>query len=124
GDSLQQLRQLTRQVVETGAVPKDINLGGTYEKEVVIATLKHLELYWSDTPPARSSERRKTTARITVVPGLSEILGMLDPASSDALDFSDGTTSTAESWIVENVSDGGYGAILPAVRTDWIKVGT
>ena len=122
GDALAQLRQLTRQVVETGGVPKDINLGGTYEKDVIIATLKHLELYWSDTPPARISERRKTAVRITVVPGFTEIVGVLDPANSDELDFSQ--EQKAESWIVENVSDGGYGAIIPAVKSDWIKVGT
>jgi hypothetical protein len=122
GEGLAQLRQLSRQVVETGGVPKDLNLGGSYEKDIIIATLKHLELYWSETPPARSSERRKTAARITVVPGFGEILGMVDPANSDTLDFSQ--EQSAESWIVENVSDGGYGAIIPAVKSDWIKVGT
>src|SRR5262249_6560299 len=40
GEALEQLRQLTRQVVETGAVPRDVNLGGNYEKEVVISALK------------------------------------------------------------------------------------
>ena len=60
-------------------------------------------------------------ARITVVPGFGEILDTLDPANSDELDFSQ--EQTAESWIVENVSDGGYGAIIPAVKSDWIKVG-
>ena len=122
GEGLAQLRQVIRQVVETGGVPKDLNLGGTYEKDIIIATLKHLELYWSETPPARSSERRKTAARITVVPGFGEILGVVDPANSDTLDFSQ--EQSAESWIVENVSDGGYGAIIPAVKSDWIKVGT
>jgi len=124
GEALAQLRQLIKQVVETGGIPKDLNLGGTYEKDIIVATLKHLELYWSDTPPERSSERRKTAARITVVPGFGEILGMLDPDNSDALDFSQDQNQSAESWIVENVSDGGYGAIIPAVKSDWIKVGT
>jgi hypothetical protein len=122
GPALADLNQLTRQVVESGAVPADVNLGGIYEKEVVLGALRHLLQYWSETPPARNSERRKTTARITVVPGLSEIVGMLDPSSSDQLDFSQ--DQSAESWIVENVSDGGYGAIIPTVKTDWIKVGT
>jgi hypothetical protein len=27
--------------------------------------------------------------------------------------------SAAESWVVENVSDGGYGALVPAATTDW-----
>jgi hypothetical protein len=97
GEALAQLRQLIKQVVETGGVPKDINLGGTYEKDIVVATLKHLELYWSESPPARSSERRKTAARITVVPGFGEILGMLDPSQSDALDFSQEQTARAGS---------------------------
>jgi hypothetical protein len=122
GQALAQLRQLTKTVVETGGVPKDINLGGVYEKDVVIATLKHLERYWSDIPPERASERRKATARITVVPGLTELLNILEPGNSDVLDFSQ--DQSAESWIVENVSDGGYGAIIPAVKSDWIKVGT
>jgi hypothetical protein len=29
-----------------------------------------------------------------------------------------------ESWIVENVSAGGYGAIVPPVKGDWIEVGS
>jgi len=41
---------------------------------------------------------------------------------SDDLDFS--SNQSAESWIVENASEGGYGAIIPSQKTDWIKVGT
>jgi hypothetical protein len=124
GEGLAELTRLTKHVVESGAIPTDINLGGVHEKEVVIGTLKHLLMYWADKPPERSSERRKTASRITVVPGLSEILNMLDPANSDALDFSQDTNQSMESWIVENVSDGGYGAIIPTLKADWIKVGT
>ena len=52
-------------------------------------------------------------------------MGVLDPATSDALDFSqEQTAPSAESWIVVNVSEGGYGAIIPAQKSDWIKVGT
>jgi hypothetical protein len=59
-----------------------------------------------------------------VVPGLAEIIGALDPVSSDTLDFSqDQSAKSAESWIVENASDGGYGAIIPGRKSDWIKVG-
>ncbi len=124
GAGLQELQQLTEEVVKSGAVPKDINLGGAYEKDLVITTLRHLLVYWSDKPPARGSERRKTASRLTVVPGLNEILGMIDPANSDALDFSQDAGQSAESWIVENVSEGGFGAIIPALKSDWIKVGT
>jgi hypothetical protein len=91
----------------------------------VVGVLKHLATQWSETPPERGSERRQTAGRITVVPGLTEIMGVLDPASSDALDFSqESAAPAAESWIVVNVSEGGYGAIIPAQKSDWIKVGT
>jgi hypothetical protein len=121
GEGLAQLKRLRATLRENGALPKDVNLGGTYTPEMIVSVFDHLAQYWSDQPPARNSERRKTATRITVVPGLTETLDTLDPANNDALDFS--ATESAESWIVENVSDGGYGAIIPAARSDWIKIG-
>ena len=119
------INRLAAQIAERGSIPPDVNLGGNYEKDVVTGVLKHLALHWSAQPPARSSERRHTAGRLTVVPGLTEIVGVLDPAVSDELDFSqEQTAPSAESWIVINVSEGGYGAIIPAQKSDWIKVGT
>ena len=124
GDALAGLAQLTGKIKEMGVLPSDVNLGGSYEKDVVLGVLNHLSMQWSDKPPSRISERRKTATRITVVPGFSEILGVLDPASNDELDFSQEQSQNVESWIVENVSEGGYGAIIPPKKSDWIKVGT
>ena len=125
GDALAALERMTAQIRERGVVPPDVNLGGNYEKDVVISVLRHLAMQWSDKPPARSSERRQTASRITVVPGMTDIIGVLDPATSDELDFSQQQTApSAESWIVVNVSEGGYGAIIPPQKSDWIKVGT
>ena len=125
GDALSGIEKLAAQIVGSGSIPSDVNLGGNYEKEVVIGVLKHLALQLAENPPERSSERRFTAGRITVVPGLNDIMGVLDPTSTDELDFSQRTTlPTAESWIVVNVSEGGYGAIIPPQKSDWIKVGT
>jgi len=121
GKAYAQLQDLLVTVTETGALPQDFNLGGSYDVALTINVFKHLDMYWSDTPPARGSERRRTASRLTVVPGFGDIVQTLDPASGDALDFSEQTS--AESWIVENVSDGGYGAIIPAAAGDWIRVG-
>lgn len=124
GRALADLGQLSARIAEQG-LPADVNLGGNYDKEVVAAVLRHLAMQWSEKPPVRSSERRETAGRITVVPGLTEIMGVLDPATSDALDFSqEHSAPSAESWIVVNVSDGGYGAIIPPQKSDWIRVGT
>jgi hypothetical protein len=125
GDGLAGIAQLTAQIAERGSIPSDVNLGGNYETEVFTGVLKHLTLQLAENPPARSSERRFTAGRITVVPGLNDTMAVLDPASSDALDFSqESAAPSAESWIVVNVSEGGYGAIIPPQKSDWIKVGT
>ena len=124
GEGFAGLNRLTGLILERGGIPTDVNLGSDYEKELVVGVLKHLAQQWLDQPPARSSERRPSAGRITVVPGLAEIIGALDPVSSDTLDFSqDQSAKSAESWIVENASDGGYGAIIPSMKSDWIKVG-
>src|SRR5262245_16476321 len=124
GEALNRLNLLSQLAAARGAVPSDITLGGAYPHDVVVSVLKHLLQYWSDKAPARSSERRPTAARITVLPGASEIFTSLNnPAAiTDDLDFSG--NQSAESWIVENVSEGGCGAIIPSQKTDWIKVGT
>ena len=54
------------------------------------------------------------------MPGLAALLDELERDESDALNF---TESAAESWIVENVSDNGFGAIVPPAASDWIRVG-
>jgi hypothetical protein len=44
---------------------------------------------------------------------------------SDDLNFSQDTPATAtENWVVVNVSEGGYGAIVPPKKSEWLKVGT
>jgi len=120
GEAGAKLSQIIPLLEKTGTLPAEVNLGATYLGEMVLSVFKHLCLYWSDTPPARASERRQTTARITVVPGYFQLLEELERGDSDALDF---CATAAESWVVENVSDHGYGALVPAATTDWLRVG-
>jgi hypothetical protein len=121
GEALALIDPLAERIVAKDGVPQDFNLGGSYPKDEVIGVLRHLAQYWSDKAPARGSERRSTAARITVVPGADQVFGALQPSTGKNLDFSQ--NQTAESWIVENVSDGGYGAIVPPQKIDWVKVG-
>lgn len=125
GEALAKLRRVEAVIRETGAIPSDVHLGGSYDNDTVLPVLRHLAAYWADDAPARSAQRRQTATRMTVLHGINEILGTLDPANNDELDFSDPAEADnpAESWIVENVSDGGYGAIIPAAKSDWVRVG-
>jgi hypothetical protein len=123
GKALPALRQMMDSIKASHSVPPDINLDGSYEPDLVRSVMTHLALYWSDKPPARSSERRKIATRLTVVHGLDEILRCIKPRESDnSLDFQ--VKHVGESWIVENVSAGGFGAIVPPVKGDWIKIGS
>jgi hypothetical protein len=124
GGALAGVEALMKQIAERG-VPPEVNLGGSYDRNIVTGVLKHLSLQWSDRPPVRGSERRKTASSITVVPGLDDIIGVLDPSASDELDFSrEQPAQSADSWIVVDASEGGFGAIVPGQKSDWIRVGT
>jgi hypothetical protein len=46
---------------------------------------------------------------------------MIGGASEDSLNFD--TPKAAEAWQVENVSMGGFGAVVPKISGDWLKVG-
>ena len=122
GKALPALHALIEDIKAKNGIPSDVNLGGTYDVDLVRSVLMHLAMYWSDKPPARSSERRKIATRLTVVHGLDQVLRCIRPAEQDlSLDFQ--AKNAGESWIVENISDGGFGAIVPQVKGDWLKVG-
>ena len=116
------LVKLVQAVRDHKVVPSNINLGGAYDTKLVQSVIDHLAVYWADKPPARSSERRKIATRMTVVHGFTETYARVDPTTQeDSLDFHQADGS--ESWIVENVSEGGFGMIIPQVKSDWLKVG-
>jgi hypothetical protein len=123
GAALPALKQMMNDIAAKRSVPSDVNLGGTFDIDLVLSVMRHLAMYWSDTPPARSSERRKIATRMTVVHGYQQILESVTPNTDESsLDFNEKVEG--ESWIVENVSEGGFGAIIPQVKGDWIKVGS
>jgi hypothetical protein len=85
----------------------------------VVEVLRHLARYWAPIPPARSQERRKSFARISVVHDFDAIVRIISDDSKD-LSFDD----HIESWTVENESEGGYGIVIPQAKGDWLKVGS
>jgi hypothetical protein len=99
-------------------VPAALNLGDAYEPEIVMDVLSHLALYWSLEPPERKHPRHMVKSRLSVAHGFDGLLGVL--GESESLDFE---STGVESWIVENVSAGGFGAIVQQLKGDWLKVG-
>ena len=122
GAGLHELEQLRAHIAYTRSLPEGLDLNGNYDDDTVLALLKHLEQDWAGKSQSRRFERRKAAGRVTVVPGLREIVESLEFAYNDSLDFTH--RQAAESWIVEDMSEGGYGAVIPSVAGDWVEVGS
>jgi len=116
GKALEDLENLIRTVKTTGSVPSQVNLGGTYPAETVLDVANHLALYWSPKPPERKHQRHRVKSRLNVTHGYDGVLAVLGAAPNH-------DSSGAETWIVENVSAGGFGAGIPEMKGDWLKIG-
>jgi hypothetical protein len=119
GSAAQELEKLVTVLQADGVVPSSVNLGGDFDPEVVLEVLRHLGRYWAPVPPARGEERRRVVSRISVIHHFDEIVATV---SADTQDLA--FDNSAETWTVENESEGGYGALLPQTKGDWLKVGT
>lgn len=106
-------------VVERGEVPGELNLGGQYLPKTLLPVLRHLALYWAPQPPLREHQRHNVKTRLSVLRGFDDSFTVFagDVART-------GKERTAESWVVENVSLGGFGAAIEGVEGDWLKVGS
>ena len=113
GKALQELQALIDTIKTTGSVPAQVNLLGSYPAEQVLDVLQHLSLYWSPKPPERKHQRHQVKSRLDVVHGFDGVLGV----------FGAGQGADTETWIVENVSAGGFGAGIPEIRGEWLAVG-
>ncbi len=113
----QMLGDLMR-VVERGEVPGDLNLGGQYLPKTLLPVLRHLALYWSPQPPLREHARHNVKTRLSVLHGFDDSFTVF---AGDVARI--GKERTAESWVVENVSLGGFGAAISALPGEWLKVG-
>ena len=122
GGALIELNAAHAEMAYTGSIPKEFRFYEKQDDQLLLAALNHLALDWAGKTQARLDERRKITSRLTIVPGLPEILRALTFAVNDSLDFTD--QPAAESWVMEDVSAGGYGAVIPALAGDWVEVGS
>ena len=118
GGAVKEIEKLAQTVKSTGAVPSSVVLGGNFEPEVVLGVLDHLALNWAPKPPERKAPRHRVKSRLTVTYGFDGVLAALDPGGESLFD-----PEKIESWIVENVSAGGFGASVPQIRGDWLKIG-
>jgi hypothetical protein len=91
--------------VERGTIPKDLNLGGEYPALTLLKVLQHLALYWASVPPQREHVRHAVKTRIAVLQGFDSSLAVFAGNVARL-----GIERSAESWVVEDVSQGGFRA--------------
>ncbi len=118
GGAVKELEKLIQTVKSTGTLPSSIAAGSNYEQEVVLDVLDHLALNWAPKPPERKAPRHKVKSRLAATYGFDGVLAALDPSGEVRFD-----KNKIESWVVENVSTGGFGASVPQMKGEWLKIG-
>jgi hypothetical protein len=118
GPAFAEIDALVQQIRNTREFPPGLGVGETLTQEAALGVLEHLQSCWSPRLPERRHARHRVKSRLTIAWGFDGILQVLQPG--DSLSFDAGTY---ESWIVENVSVGGFGALVPQVRGDWLRIG-
>ncbi len=113
-----EIRGLLIRLEQGNDMPAEINLGGQYSAKTLIPVLRHLAAYLAPVPPQRKHDRHRVKHRMSVLHGLINAFVVFSgefggrPAGLQI-----------ESWVVENVSRGGFGAELANISGDWLKVG-
>jgi hypothetical protein len=118
GPAFAEFGAFVQQVRNTREFPPALGVGETLTPEAALGVLEHLESCWSPKLPERRHPRHRVKSRLTIAWGFDGILEVLEPGSSPGFDG-----SAFESWIVENVSVGGFGALVPQLRGDWLRIG-
>lgn len=104
--------------IERGDVPTDLNLGGEFPAKVVLPVLRHLAIYWAPEPPQREHPRHVVQTRVSVLQGFDDCFTVFAGGVARL-----GKERTAASWVVENVSLGGFGVAVDELG-DSLKIGT
>jgi hypothetical protein len=118
GAALGELEALRDRLRAAKAPQADLGVGAPVERDDALELLEHLLKCWSPQAPARKHQRHAVKSRLDVANGWSGVLEALDPSAS--LSFDGGGM---ESWVVENASAGGFGALVAALKGDWLRVG-
>jgi hypothetical protein len=119
GDAALQLEQTIHSLAANEELPPDFALGRDYDSGLVEVTLRHLLRYWGAKPPERKQRRRRHVERVSVVHDYEEVV-----ANVGGLFFESPFVSNEEEWVVENESEGGFGAFVSQPNGAWLKVGS
>lgn len=118
GTSAAAVRGTIERIAAGRGIPSELKLGAGADAETVLGVLRHFALYWAAEPPGRKHARHSMKSSLTVSHGFDGVVRAL--GGGESLDFG---SAAGDSWTVENVSAGGFGALVPQAKGEWLKVG-
>ena len=122
GEARQAVKAMHAMASSIGELPAGIDCGPGAEINVVLRVLNHLLVNWVKNLPPRAAARRKTAGSLKAAHGYPQVLAVVMKKGAEALDFSQ--QLLPESWVTEDLSVGGCGAIVPAGTGEQLRVGT
>lgn len=121
GSTYEQLLVVRGMLEQGSEVPPQLRLDGNPSPRVLLRLIRHLVACWSPTPPQRQHQRYKVRHRTTILHGLVNIFKVFSGHPLPHDEHGEGVNR--ESWVVQNVSQGGFGAIITHLKGDWIRLG-
>ena len=103
-------------VLEKDVVPENLNLGGTYDAELVREAAQFLMGYLVE-PPLRRNVRRGIKVNLNVTNGFAKVIERTDVG----LNFSDEQPAL---WELEDISVSGFFTVLPTQGADGLRIGS
>lgn len=116
-DNLQHRVDALVKLLEKNIVPDEINLGGIYDAEPLLAAALHLTECLVSPPPARRNTRHNIQASLSIANGFS---GLIEKTSL-GLNFS---ADDSLVWQVEDISTSGLRCVLPSSDTNGVAIGS
>ena len=121
GLAVEAVTQALQFMQENSLVSPDLGFKYPIEMAFLTPVLTQIHNDWSGKTVERQHEREQSNKRLAIVPGFPALLDVLTQAEQDPFDFT--VRPEVESWIANDVSEGGFGALLPQASEDWVSVG-
>lgn len=99
------------------AIPDELNLGGTYDAEIVLGVLRHMADCWTVPPPMRRNARHRIKVSLNVANGFSSVM----EHTGVGLNFGE---DSSVPWEVEDISTGGFRCVVPPSYSTCITIGS
>jgi hypothetical protein len=123
GAALGTLQNLSERLLAKRQVPAELKPAPEDDPDTVLGVLRHLAMYWAPAAPERKHKRHNVQSKLTVAHGFNGVLEALGGDPDDTLNFGKRGVVAGEQWALDNVSAGGFGALAPQAKSEWVKVG-